>query len=237
MVLALLPPRVTDYLADLARHGDLRFDTILSAELAGTGVDLVDCSSGGLVPGVRIPSGPGYQVEFAERIRRWFLPVTGELREGERAVLELRPSDVLHAFSGVRPLFDDGAGNPSAVTRDYVFDLDTTGGAPLLNVFGGKITTSRVDGLDPQRSRTELAMRIFQGDAELALRGVEALLHGLMEVIERDALTVLKLLAFQEEIHVYVVDGDLRTDHSFFLARQRFLTLHYEIERLAAPPR
>jgi GNAT superfamily N-acetyltransferase len=54
---------------------------------------------------------------------------------------------------------------------------------------------------------------------------------------ERDALTVLKLLAFQEEIHVYVVDGDLRTDHSFFLAGQRFLTLHYEIERLAPQPR
>jgi len=40
-------------------------------------------------------------------------------------------------------LFDDGKGNPSAVTRDYVFDLDETGGAPLLNVFGGKITTFR----------------------------------------------------------------------------------------------
>lgn len=56
---------------------------------------------------------------------------------------KLRRSDVLHAFSGVRPLFDDGKGNPSAVTRDYVFDLDQTGGAPLLNVFGGKITTFR----------------------------------------------------------------------------------------------
>ncbi len=56
---------------------------------------------------------------------------------------KLRRSDVLHAFSGVRPLFDDGKGNPSAVTRDYVFDLDETGGAPLLNVFGGKITTFR----------------------------------------------------------------------------------------------
>ena len=43
----------------------------------------------------------------------------------------------------MRPLFDDGKGNPSAVTRDYVFDLDETGGAPLLNVFGGKITTFR----------------------------------------------------------------------------------------------
>jgi hypothetical protein len=51
---------------------------------------------------------------------------------------------------------------------------------------------------------------------------------------ERDALTVLKLLYFQEQIFVYVADGELRTDHSFALAGQRFLTLHYEIERLGA---
>ncbi|SCB49252.1 glycerol-3-phosphate dehydrogenase [Rhizobium multihospitium] len=56
---------------------------------------------------------------------------------------KLRRSDVLESFSGVRPLFDDGKGNPSAVTRDYVFDLEETGGAPLLSVFGGKITTFR----------------------------------------------------------------------------------------------
>ena len=56
---------------------------------------------------------------------------------------KLRREDVLTAYSGVRPLFDDGKGNPSAVTRDYVFDLDETEGAPLLNVFGGKITTFR----------------------------------------------------------------------------------------------
>lgn len=56
---------------------------------------------------------------------------------------KLRRGDVVHSFSGVRPLFDDGQGNPSAVTRDYVFDLDQTGGAPLMNVFGGKITTFR----------------------------------------------------------------------------------------------
>ena len=56
---------------------------------------------------------------------------------------KLRRADVLHSFSGVRPLFDDGKGNPSAVTRDYVFDLDETDGLPLLNVFGGKITTFR----------------------------------------------------------------------------------------------
>jgi hypothetical protein len=50
---------------------------------------------------------------------------------------------------------------------------------------------------------------------------------------ERDALTVLKLLAFQEEIFVFVTEDELKTDHSFYLAGQRFLTLHYEIERLA----
>jgi hypothetical protein len=53
---------------------------------------------------------------------------------------------------------------------------------------------------------------------------------------ERDALTVLKLLYFQEQIFVYVADGELKTEHSFYLAGQRFLTLHYEIERLAKAP-
>jgi len=50
--------------------------------------------------------------------------------------------DVVWSFSGVRPLFDDQSGNPSAVTRDYVLDLENSG-APLLSVFGGKITTYR----------------------------------------------------------------------------------------------
>jgi len=50
--------------------------------------------------------------------------------------------DVVWSFSGVRPLFDDRSGNPSAVTRDYVLDLDDAG-TPLLSVFGGKITTYR----------------------------------------------------------------------------------------------
>ncbi len=56
---------------------------------------------------------------------------------------KLRREDIVETFSGVRALFDDGQGNPSAVTRDYEFDLEDRGGAPLLNVFGGKITTFR----------------------------------------------------------------------------------------------
>ena len=52
--------------------------------------------------------------------------------------------DVLHSFSGVRPLYDDKAVNPSAVTRDYVFDIEAPpGAAPMLSIFGGKITTYR----------------------------------------------------------------------------------------------
>jgi glycerol-3-phosphate dehydrogenase len=48
---------------------------------------------------------------------------------------------IVHSFSGVRPLYDDNAENPSAVTRDYVFDV--AGEPPMLSVFGGKITTYR----------------------------------------------------------------------------------------------
>ncbi|MCC5857271.1 MAG: glycerol-3-phosphate dehydrogenase [Ectothiorhodospiraceae bacterium] len=52
--------------------------------------------------------------------------------------------DVAWQFSGVRPLFDDAAENASRVTRDYVLDLDADGrGAPMLTVFGGKLTTYR----------------------------------------------------------------------------------------------
>ena len=54
----------------------------------------------------------------------------------------LTREDVLATFSGVRPLYDDGQGNPSAVTRDYVLDLESSG-SPILHVFGGKITTYR----------------------------------------------------------------------------------------------
>ncbi len=56
------------------------------------------------------------------------------------------PNDVLWSFSGIRPLFGDEADDPSAVTRDYVLELDQGAGAdaaPLLSVFGGKITTYR----------------------------------------------------------------------------------------------
>jgi len=52
------------------------------------------------------------------------------------------PRDVVWSYSGVRPLLDDESGDPSAVTRDYSLELDTQK-APLLTIWGGKITTFR----------------------------------------------------------------------------------------------
>jgi len=53
-------------------------------------------------------------------------------------------NQVVWSYSGVRPLFDDGASAAQAATRDYVLKLDADSGRPaLLNVFGGKLTTYR----------------------------------------------------------------------------------------------
>jgi glycerol-3-phosphate dehydrogenase len=54
----------------------------------------------------------------------------------------IEPKDVVWTYSGVRPLYDDGASAAQATTRDYVLELDEDG-APVLSVFGGKITTYR----------------------------------------------------------------------------------------------
>ena len=57
-------------------------------------------------------------------------------------VRQIGPTDVVRTYSGVRPLYDDGASEAKAVTRDYVLELDDNS-PPLLSVFGGKITTAR----------------------------------------------------------------------------------------------
>jgi glycerol-3-phosphate dehydrogenase len=55
----------------------------------------------------------------------------------------VKPADVVWTYAGVRPLYDDGASEAKAATREYVFELDTPGGVPLLSIYGGKITTYR----------------------------------------------------------------------------------------------
>lgn len=56
---------------------------------------------------------------------------------------DITKDDVVWRYSGVRPLYDDGASSATAATRDYTLKVDTNGGAPILNIFGGKITTYR----------------------------------------------------------------------------------------------
>jgi 2,4-dienoyl-CoA reductase-like NADH-dependent reductase (Old Yellow Enzyme family) len=68
---AQLPVFVRISATDWVEGGwDVRDSVALARALAARGVDLVDCSSGGIVPGVKIAVGPGYQVPFAETVRR-----------------------------------------------------------------------------------------------------------------------------------------------------------------------
>ncbi len=53
------------------------------------------------------------------------------------------PADVVWSYSGVRPLLDDESGSAAAITRDYLLEFDRDAAAPLLSVWGGKITTYR----------------------------------------------------------------------------------------------
>jgi glycerol-3-phosphate dehydrogenase len=56
----------------------------------------------------------------------------------------VRPEDIVWSYSAVRPLYDDGASKAQEATRDYVLNVEgTRDEAPLLNIFGGKLTTYR----------------------------------------------------------------------------------------------
>ncbi len=62
----------------------------------------------------------------------------------EYLATDVSPEKAVWSYSGVRPLYDDKSANNSTVTRDYVFELDAPDGqAPILSIFGGKITTYR----------------------------------------------------------------------------------------------
>ena len=96
-------------------------------------------------------------------------------------------ADIVWRYSGVRPLYDDGATSATAATRDYVLSLDTGAGAPMLNVFGGKITTYRrlaeaalvrvAHALGPVAPAWTAGVPLPGGD--FAVDGVEALIADL----------------------------------------------------------
>ncbi len=95
--------------------------------------------------------------------------------------------DIVWTFSGVRPLFDDGASAAQEATRDYVLKTEQPeGGAPLINIFGGKLTThrrlseqvvDRIDGLIGSRGPRWTAQGTLPG-GDFAPTGFEALWQG-----------------------------------------------------------
>ncbi len=83
-------------------------------------------------------------------------------------------SDIVWTYSGVRPLYDDGASEAKAATRDYVFDMDDAPGlAPQLSIFGGKITTYRrlaeavLEKLGPHLGEDVASRKGWTGQAHL----------------------------------------------------------------------
>ncbi len=96
----------------------------------------------------------------------------------------VRSESIVWTYSGVRPLHDDGASSAREVTRDYLLELDAPGGkAPLLNVFGGKITTYRRLA---DRAVTMLADYLPTGQswtAEAPLPGGDFPLNGAPELV------------------------------------------------------
>ena len=95
----------------------------------------------------------------------------------------ISPADVVWTYSGVRPLVDEGSGKPEAATRGYNLDLDLgpDGAAPLLSVFGGKITTYRHLSKDAVEKLKPHVRAISGGDwtADAPLPGGDFPLHGI----------------------------------------------------------
>jgi glycerol-3-phosphate dehydrogenase len=150
-----------------------------------------------------------------------------------------RPQDVVWKYAGVRPLYDDGTADPSAVTRDYTLRVDhDAGAAPVLSVFGGKITTYRrlaehaMDKLAPYfpglkapwTHRTPLSGSDFGGVPRVEAR--DAFFGGHPHIPE----ATLRPIFRRHGAHAQAVigDGDLGEDFGAGLTERE---LRYFVER------
>ncbi|PMR72668.1 glycerol-3-phosphate dehydrogenase [Billgrantia endophytica] len=124
----LIVPRLnTDDRAYILQNGDRRIVFVLPYEDDFSLVGTTDR---------RYEGDPGQVTTTGEEIDYLLGVVNDHFRQ------QLSRDDVITTFSGVRPLCDDESPDPSAMTRDYTLEMDDQG-APLLSVFGGKITTYR----------------------------------------------------------------------------------------------
>ena len=95
-------------------------------------------------------------------------------------------ADAVWAFAGVRALYDDGAGKPQDIGRDYALILDERyGEAPLLTVYGGKITTYRRLAEDALAKLAHFFPRSRPWTAGAALPGGDFVYDGIETLVER----------------------------------------------------
>jgi len=132
---------------------------------------------------------------------------------------EIKPADVVWHYCGIRPLFDDGEPDPSRVTRDYVLKIEgASDQAPLLSLFGGKITTYRrlaeravnslAPWLSPESSWTE---RAFLPGGEGLEQGCEAFAESLSHQYPALPATYLASLVQRHGSRARQVLGKTRT--------------------------
>ncbi|QIA64057.1 glycerol-3-phosphate dehydrogenase [Vibrio astriarenae] len=114
-------------------------------------------------------------------------------------VHDVQKSDVVWTFSGVRPLCDDESDSPQAITRDYTLELEQElDEAPLLSIFGGKLTTYRklsqaaIEKLTPYlpniQAAKESTLPLFGGDMEANLHDFMLQLEVMYPFIDKDQL-------------------------------------------------
>lgn len=77
-------------------------------------------------------------VRIAQEERAYLRKAAGEYFKSS-----ISDNEIVSTYAGVRPLYEDSSAKNSTVTRDYAFELETADGAPILSVYGGKITTFR----------------------------------------------------------------------------------------------
>jgi glycerol-3-phosphate dehydrogenase len=123
----IVPRRNADERAYILQHTDQRIVFVLPYEQHFSLIGTTD----------RRYQGDPARVEASEEEIDYLLEVVND-----HFATPLTRDDVIRTFAGVRPLCDDESADPSAMTRDYTLDLDHQG-APLLSIFGGKITTYR----------------------------------------------------------------------------------------------
>ncbi len=143
-------------------------------------------------------SGPGETPVCTPEETRYLVDFANKYFEKD-----ISDEDVVWTYSGVRPLYDDGAQSATAATRDYVLKVNHSAGGPVLNVFGGKITTyRRLAESALELIDTEFAQKTSKWTAKAAMPGGDFPVDGVSQLEDElsaalpflDARTIRRLI-------------------------------------------